>query len=129
MAVTSLVPVTWTRRAIMSASSAHLGDVVAGYRVESALREYLFGNLGEARTEAKETSGASMDPDLRGAAALVLALAGDQLEAQKLADDVNQRFPEATSVRFVHLPAIQAALALRQGEPQKAIESLRAAVS
>jgi tetratricopeptide (TPR) repeat protein len=114
---------------MLSAASAHLGDLVAGYRVESALREYLFGNVGEARKDAKEASGASLDPDVRGGAALVLALSGDQLEAQKLADDMHQRFPEATAVRFVYLPAIQAALALRQGQPQKAIESLRTAVS
>jgi tetratricopeptide (TPR) repeat protein len=119
----------WTRRAVISAASAHLEDMVASYRVESALREYLFGNVGEARKDAKAASGASIDPDLRGGAALVLALSGDQLEAQRLADDLNHRFPEATSVRFVHQPAIQAALALRQDQPQKAIESLRAAMS
>jgi eukaryotic-like serine/threonine-protein kinase len=49
-----------------------------------------------------------------------MAFSGDPAEAQKLADDLNQRFPEATRVRFVRLPAIYAALALRQGDSQKA---------
>jgi eukaryotic-like serine/threonine-protein kinase len=116
-----------TRRAIASATSAQSRDLVADYRVESALREALFGNLGEARKEATEASKLSTDRDVRGWAALALALSGDPAEAQKLAEDLNQRFPEATYVRFVHLPAIEAARALGQGKPQEAIESLGAA--
>jgi eukaryotic-like serine/threonine-protein kinase len=115
-----------TRRAIASAASAQLRGQVASYKVESALREALFGNLGEARKEATEASTLSADPYVRGWAALALALSGDPAEAQKLAEDLNQRFPEATFVRLVHLPTIQAALALGQGNPQKAIESLGA---
>jgi DNA-binding winged helix-turn-helix (wHTH) protein/tetratricopeptide (TPR) repeat protein len=113
-----------TRRAIASATSAQSRDLVGDYSVESALREALFGNLGEARKEAKEASKLSTDRDVRGWAALALVLSGDPAEAQKLTEDLNQRFPEATYVRFVHLPAIEAARALGQGNPQEAIESL-----
>src|SRR5262249_15604891 len=114
----------WTRRAVVTAMSAQLRDVAAGFKVESALREALFGNLGAARDEAKEARGLSTDSDVQGGAALALALSGDWAEAQRLAHDLNEQYPEGTVVRFVHLPAIQAAVALRQGDPQKARESL-----
>ena len=104
--------------------SAQLRDVAAGFKVESALREALFGNPREARDDAKEATRLSPDPDVQGGAALALALSGDPAEAQSLAHDLNERFPGATLVRFVHLPTIHAALALRQGNAQKAHESL-----
>ena len=69
----------------------------------------------------------SADWDVKGTAAL--ALAGDRVGAQKLAADLNRRFPEATSVRFCYLPAIRAAWALHEGKPQEAIESLSATSS
>jgi eukaryotic-like serine/threonine-protein kinase len=119
----------WNRRAIASATSAQLKDVVASYKVASSLREALIGNFVEARKEAKEASSATTDPEARGSAALALALSGDPAEAQKLSNDLNQRFPEGTWVRYLHLPQVQAALALGQGNPQKAIESLSAAGS
>jgi eukaryotic-like serine/threonine-protein kinase len=117
----------WTRRAIASARSPHANDLVAYYEMESALREALIGNLGEARKEAKEASKATRELDGQGMVLLALALAGDSVDAQKVADDLNQRFPEATFVRFIYLPLLRVALSLRQGNPQKAIESLGAA--
>ncbi|HUJ82393.1 MAG TPA: tetratricopeptide repeat protein [Candidatus Acidoferrales bacterium] len=119
----------WTRRAIALAMSVQTKDQAAGYKLESALREVLFGNLGEARKEAKEANRLSPDPDVQGGAALVLALSGDQSEAQELAHDLNNRFLEATLVRFYHLPAIHAALELQQSDPKRAIESLGIAAS
>lgn len=117
----------WTRRAIASVGSPHGNDLVAYYEMESGLRETLFGNFGEAQKEAKEASKATRELDGQGTVLLALALAGDSVDAQKLADDLNQRFPEATFVRFVYLPLLRAALSLRQGNSHKAIESLGAA--
>jgi eukaryotic-like serine/threonine-protein kinase len=116
----------WTRRAITSAKSAELSDLVADYKVESALREALFGNLGEARMEALEASRQSADSEVRGWAALALALSGDSAQAQKLADDLNRRFPEGTYVQFGSLPAIRGLVEIRRGNSQAAIENLRA---
>jgi eukaryotic-like serine/threonine-protein kinase len=65
-----------------------------------------------------------MARDVQGNAAITLALSGDPQGAQKLADDLNQRFPEATIVRFCYLPCVRAALALGRGKPQEAIDSL-----
>jgi eukaryotic-like serine/threonine-protein kinase len=63
--------------------------------------------------------------DTQGNAALALALAGNAAEAQKLADDLNQRFPEATIAQFVYLPATRSAMAIHRGNSQEAIEDLR----
>ena len=114
----------WTHRAIASAMSVRSKDLAAGYEAESAVREGLFGNFVKARNEAKEASGLSADPDVKGEAALALAVSGDPGEAERLAHDLNERFPEGTLVRFFHLPAIHAALALRQGDSQRAKASL-----
>ncbi len=64
-----------------------------------------------------------------GRSALVLALADDAAGAQKVAAELNQRFPEATYGQFYYLPAARAVLALRQGKPQEAIEDLGATSS
>ncbi len=53
---------------------------------------------------------------------------GIPARSQTLADDLEKRFPEDTSVRFSYLPALRALLALNHGEPPKAIELLQVAV-
>ena len=44
-----------------------------------------------------------------------------------IAADLEKRFPEESSVKFIYLPVIRALLALDRGEPAQAIEILRAA--
>jgi tetratricopeptide (TPR) repeat protein len=89
----------------------------------------LVGFLDEAKTAANTLDAIPLSRDGEGNLAVTLALAGDTKRAQKLADDLTQRFSEATSTRFCYLPAVQAALALRDGKPQQAIESLAPAQS
>lgn len=48
------------------------------------------------------------------------------MQAERLAADLNRRFPKATYVQLFCLPGIRAAIALHQGRPAEAIESLRA---
>jgi hypothetical protein len=45
-------------------------------------------------------------------AGFALAVAGDTLRSQDLANDLAPRFPEDTSVQFSYLPALRARLAL-----------------
>jgi eukaryotic-like serine/threonine-protein kinase len=84
----------------------------------------LVGFFDEAKTAAASLSSMSMNREAQGNLAVTLALAGDIGAAKKLADDLAQRFPEATSTRFCVMPSIQAALALHEGKPQQAIDSL-----
>jgi hypothetical protein len=61
-------------------------------------------------------------------AAFALALAGDTAEADRLADELEKEFPEDSTVRFNHLPALRGLLAVRRHEPEKAIDLLHIAV-
>jgi predicted Zn-dependent protease len=64
---------------------------------------------------------------VEGLSAIALALAGDSEHAKRLAADLGRRFPENTIVQFTYLPTIHAAVLLRSGDPEKAIETLAAA--
>ncbi len=117
------------RRAIASAKLQGANNVTATYQMNAALLEALFGNLPEARTAVKNAGGVMTDRELEGQAAMVWALLGDALQAQKLADDLNKRFPEATYIRFGSLPAVRGTLAIRQGNTQEGNENLRSVSS
>jgi predicted Zn-dependent protease len=60
-------------------------------------------------------------------AALALALTGDAGRTERLADDLNKRFPEHTIVQFNYLPTLRAQIALNRNDAAKAIEVLLAA--
>jgi tetratricopeptide (TPR) repeat protein len=66
--------------------------------------------------------------DVEYASAFALALAGDFAHSEALANDLERRFPEDTSVRFNYLPTLRALFALNHGEPAKAIEQLQVAI-
>ncbi|HEY6442003.1 MAG TPA: hypothetical protein VIY66_01545, partial [Candidatus Acidoferrales bacterium] len=100
-------------------------------KIESGMAQFeaLIGNLAEARVAATKATEMFAGWLTLGRSGLVLALAGDAAGAQKLATELNQRFPEATYGQFYYLPAIRAVLALHQGKPQDAIEDLSATSS
>jgi eukaryotic-like serine/threonine-protein kinase len=115
------------QRAIASAKQQGANDVMASYQVNAALWEALFGNFPEAQKAVKDAGNFMTDRYLlEGQAAMIWALSGDTAQAQKLADDLSKRFPEATYVRFGFLPSIRGMLAIRRGKPREGIENLRA---
>jgi len=81
---------------------------------------------------AKKTATAALalaqNREVKFGAALALAMSGDASQAESLANDLERDFPEDTSVRFYYLPAVRSSLALKQGDPSKAIEFLQLAV-
>jgi eukaryotic-like serine/threonine-protein kinase len=116
-----------TGRAVASARRAGEEEVAAGYLAGAALREALVGNARQARIEAASALLASNGRDTEATAALALALAGDLVQAQGLADDLAKRFPQDTVVQFNYLPTIRAAIALGEKSPARAIADLQAA--
>jgi len=116
-------------RAVASASQRGALQTADAYEAASALREVLFGNLDGAAKVPPRSAGNLLPMQAQVADALALALAGNATEAQKLADELSQRFPQATVVQFNYLPAIRAAMAIRQGNPQEAVEKLRPALA
>jgi tetratricopeptide (TPR) repeat protein len=121
-----------SRRAVAVAQQAAHKEKAALYEAGAAVREAFFGNAPEARRSAMAALDFSKDRDVEDGAAFALALAGDAARSQTLADDLEKRFPEDTSARFIYAPALRAVLALDQGlkpgEPLKAIELLQGAV-
>jgi eukaryotic-like serine/threonine-protein kinase len=109
-------------RAVASAEQAGEKETAAGYQAESAMRAALFGNLAEARKLATDSLARSTSRDVEARAAFALALAGGR--ADRLADDLAQRFPEDTLVQFIFVPLIRAQLALNRRDPAQAIKEL-----
>ncbi len=116
-----------TQRATASLANPTAKDTASKYEAGAALRQALFGNANEARKAASSVSRSSADRDVSAAGAIALALAGDALDAQRLSDDLQKRFPEDTLVQYNYLPTIRASIFLVQNAPTKAIDELRVA--
>ena len=108
-----------------SAKRAEEKEAAATYSALSGLREVLFGNAEEARRRATLAVVGAAGRDLRYAAALTLAFAGDTGRARALTDDLAKRFSEDTVARSNYLPTLHAKFALDRGNASGAIESLR----
>jgi DNA-binding winged helix-turn-helix (wHTH) protein/tetratricopeptide (TPR) repeat protein len=91
-----------------------------------ALIEAHFGETQQARADAEAAlKVVNSGEDEFQWAALALALAGDVTRAEKLADELNDKFPLNTVVQRFLLPTIRATMALSRKDPGKAVELLR----
>jgi len=111
--------------AIASAKQQGAKELATSYQVEAALGEALFGNFPAAQKALGDAGNVTTDRDNEGTTALAWALSGDLVQAQKLADDLEKRFPESTYVRFAFLPSIRGVLAIRRENTSEAIEQLQ----
>jgi len=117
-----------TRRAIESAVRADSKENAAIWQENAALREAALGNLAHAQRNAEaalKLEPASQSVQLE--AALALAMAGDNLRAESLAQDLDRRFPLDTQVQSLWLPTIQAQLELNRKNPTAAVDRIQAA--
>jgi eukaryotic-like serine/threonine-protein kinase len=117
-----------SHRAVDSAQQAAQRERAGLWAAGAAVREAFFGNAPEARKWAIAARDLSKDREVQYGAAFALALSADSGQAQTLADDLEKRFPEDTSIRFSYLPALRARLALNHGDASKALELLQVAV-
>ncbi len=113
-----------TERASDSAQRADLKETAAEYEAHAAIREALAGEASMAKQQAQAALAMANDKNVEGFSAVALGLAGDSARAGQLAAELSKRFPEDTIVQFDYLPMIRAAIALRSGEPGKAVEAL-----
>jgi tetratricopeptide (TPR) repeat protein len=118
-----------SRQAASMAELAGTKDTAAGRESAEALRESLFGNKVDAARVAASALNHSSVKDVQFAAGLSLALMGDKKSAIKVADGMKSRYPKDTIVRFNYLPTINAAIALEEGDPARAVEVLKVAYS
>ncbi len=73
-----------------------------------AVWESFYGNAAAARQNASAALELTTGRDVTYAAAFALALSGEMSRARALADDLEKRFPEDTSVRFSYVPTLRA---------------------
>jgi DNA-binding winged helix-turn-helix (wHTH) protein/tetratricopeptide (TPR) repeat protein len=111
-------------RAVDLAQQAGQRERAATYETAVAVWEASYGNRRLARARAMAALALSQGRDVEYGAALALALSGDFSRTLLLANDLERRFPEDTSVRRSYLPALRGLLALNRREPAKAIEQL-----
>ena len=117
-----------SQRAVDQARQASQQERAGLWESGAAVREALFGNPSEARKRAMAALELAKDREVEYGAAFALARTGDFSQAQALANDLERRFPEDTSIRFSYLPTLHASLALNHGDPSKAIELLQIAI-
>jgi len=117
-----------SQHAVDLARQAAQRESAALYETGAALQEAFAGNAREARRNATSALELSKDREVEYGAAFALSLAGDASRSRTLADDLERRFGEDTSVRFNYIPALRALEALDHNEPSKAIELLQIAV-
>jgi hypothetical protein len=96
---------------------------------EAALAEARFGYTEQPRKEAAEALAVSPGQVVKTLAALAMARAGDTARAQALAGELKKQHPLDTLLNGYWLPAIGAAIELRQNRAAKALELLQATAS
>ncbi len=112
-------------RAVALAQQAGNSEAAARYRAAEGVCEAQFGNAPAAKERARAALKLANDRDVAYASALALALAGDSAGSQRLAGDLDRRFPEDTPVQFEYLPILRATFALAHQRPSAAVEHLQ----
>ncbi|HUS06020.1 MAG TPA: protein kinase [Bryobacteraceae bacterium] len=119
--------VMW-QRAAASAQQAGLLERAAIFQSAQAVCEAHCGNLSAAKERARAALRLGKGRDVEYAAAFALALSGDSAGSQRLAADLESRFPEDTPVQFEYLPILHALSALARRAPSDAGERLQRAL-
>ena len=115
-------------RAIASAQQGGRAEMAGIYEAAEAVCEAHFGNWSAAKEHARIAVKVAKGRDVVYAAAFALQLSGEPLESEKLAADLEKRFPEDTPVQFEYLPTLRALSSLAHGAPLEAVEQLQRAV-
>ncbi len=117
-----------SRQAAESAKKAGAPKDASAWMVEEAVREAEVGNTTEAKQLVEQSLALSEQRNVQSSAALALARADDVMSAQKLADELNNKYPLDTWTQKYLLPTIRASIALQKNDPQQAVEVLKASL-
>jgi serine/threonine protein kinase/tetratricopeptide (TPR) repeat protein len=118
---------TEAAKAAQLARAANIGERAAMFEAGAALWLALFGNASTAAQRGFEILKLSKARDVEYAAGLAIALAGDPA-AERVAEDLDRRFPEDSSVRTSYLPVLRGLVALNRGTASQAVEALQPAL-
>jgi tetratricopeptide (TPR) repeat protein len=103
-------------------------EAAASYQAARAVWEAVSGNAADASKGAIAALELSNGRDVEYTAGLALALSGESVRSEPLADDLEQRFPEDTFVKFTYVPVLRALSALELGRPTDSVERLQIAL-
>jgi len=112
------------RHAVASARQHDLPGRAGVWLAQSGLREALFGNAEAASREAAAALDMSAGWDARIIAAAALARVGDVEKAEKLLDALKRELPSNTLLQKYWLPAVEADMAIHNGDAAGAISRL-----
>jgi len=115
----------FSRRAVAASIRTEEKEDAAGWQVTQALREAEFGNADQAKQDAEAALALAASRNVQVAAALTFARAGDFARAQKMAADLQKRFPTDTLLAYYWLPSIRAAIAISRMNAREAIKQLQ----
>ena len=100
---------------------------VSEYDIGVAWCEAEVGNLALARQQLAKVPPSGVDRDEGSMAAIALATAGDIDGANRLAEELNRKYPTDTRTQSYVLPTVRALIELKQGHAGSAIEILQQA--
>jgi DNA-binding winged helix-turn-helix (wHTH) protein/tetratricopeptide (TPR) repeat protein len=112
-------------RAVELARQTNQPERAAIYDAGMAVREAFYGEVQEARRDAQAALALSNGRDVEWGVSLAYALSGDFPDSQRLAADLEKRFPHDTYVQLTYLPVLRAMAALHRDDPAKALDGLR----
>jgi len=117
-----------SRYAVDVARQSGQMEVAGLWETGAAVMEAFVGNTDEARRIAGAALKLSTDREVEYGVAFALTLSGNVSKAETLADDLQKRFGDDTSIRLNYLPVLRGLFALNDGDASKAIEVLQSAV-
>ena len=114
----------YSERAAASATRAGFNEAAALWTVNAALRNAEYGAGDEAKRGVAVALKLARGRNVLVLAALCLARVGDTNAAQKLVDQLAHDYSTDTMLTVYRLPVIKAAIALSDGDAQRALEIL-----
>jgi tetratricopeptide (TPR) repeat protein len=109
-------------RAVLLSRQAGLQERAAQFAGARAVWSALFGLREEGQGSAAAALALHRSRDADYGPALAFAVLHQSAPAHRIVLDLEQRYPEDTSVQFSYLPALRALEALNRGDAAKALE-------
>jgi tetratricopeptide (TPR) repeat protein/predicted Ser/Thr protein kinase len=117
----------FSKRAVEFDKRSDQKEAAGLWQMAAALHEAVLGNASQARDAVAAALALATNHDTQILAAVVDGMAGEPDQAEKIAADLQKRFPEDTLVNFYWTPVAQAAAAIDRNNGAKAIEILKPA--
>ncbi|MBS1788066.1 MAG: protein kinase [Acidobacteria bacterium] len=99
-------------------------EVAGRWAFISALREAAYGNCQQATKDAAKSISLVRNRWQLSAAAVALAMCGEAVRAETIADEQARRFPQDTAINTLFRPGVLAAIEISRNNPRRAIELL-----